>query len=492
MKKPLSIWFTFFMVIFLGLPLLLAACGEATSTTSPAATTAAATTAGRNSNTSDTAGEPAATTIPQARATTAAASATTVAAATTAAGAATTAASGASAAAPAASDEKARAATTAAAGAAVPPNDVSRAPRPTQPPLDQNPLQAGAVDDNLKYQEYLDYLRNYRDRPALPFDVTERYIINVVDGNARTVANSTVKVYSGQSLIFEGKTYSNGQLLFFPRAFANVRQASQFEVVAEKDGRSASRTFKRTEAGQSQNANGGGLWTLEMTGSLRPQLEATPNLDLLFLIDTTGSMGGEIRKIQATISDISYQISTLPGSPKVRYGAVAYKDRGDSYVTRKFGFTGSLSEFSSFLNTLSASGGGDIPESLNEALHVAVNDMNWNKAEAVRLAFLVADAPPHLDYQQDYKYTDVTVNAMQKGIKIYPIGASGLSKQGEYVFRQLAQMTLAQFLFITRGGDEGQPGSGGAASNTDTVYMEKQLDRLVVNIVRREITNLSQ
>jgi hypothetical protein len=118
--------------------------------------------------------------------------------------------------------------------------------------------------------------------------------------------------------------------------------------------------------------------------------------------------------------------------------------------------------------------------------------MNWNGGDAVRLTFLVADAPPHLDYNNDYRYTDELVQAVKKGIKVYAIGASGLDKQGEYVFRQLAQITLAQFLFITRGGDEKSPGSGGPASNTDVVYQERDLDRIVVNIVRRELTNLNQ
>jgi hypothetical protein len=203
-------------------------------------------------------------------------------------------------------------------------------------------------------------------------------------------------------------------------------------------------------------------------------------------------MGGEIRKIQQTISDIAYQISTLPGNPRVRYGVVTYRDRGDSYVTRKYGFTENLGEFSNFLNSISAGGGGDYPESLNEALHVAINDMNWNSAEAVRLTFLVADAPPHLDYSNDYRYTDESVEAVRRGIKIYAIGASGLDARGEYIFRQLSQITLAQYLFVTRGGDENQPGSGGPASNTNVVTEERALDKIVVNIVRREVTNLTQ
>jgi hypothetical protein len=430
LKKQPFVWCAVFLVGSL-LTLLLAACGDATSTGSPYS--------GVSSGTAPNQG--------------------TTAAETTAA-AATTAASSAS-------------------NATVNPQ-----------PVDQEPLKAGTVDDNAKFSEYLQYLRNYSGKSGLPFDVTERYIINVIDGSAHSVANANIKIYDGQNLVFEGKTYSNGQLLFFPRAIRKAEQVNQFEVIAEKDGQIIRRSFLRSAADQqNQQVENGATWTLDFKDKVASTLE-TPNLDLLFLLDSTGSMGGEIRKIQQTISDISYQISQLPGSPKIRYGVVTYRDRGDSYVTRKFGFTENLGDFSNFLNSISAGGGGDYPESLNEALHVAVQTMNWNKADAVRLAFLVADAPPHLDYNDDYKYTDELDEAVKRGIKVYAIGASGLDKMGEYVFRQLAEVTMAQYLFITRGGDEGKPGSGGPASNTNVDYQERSLDKLVVNIVQRELANL--
>lgn len=440
MKKRAFIWFT---LLIMGLVLLLAACGDSSTIVSSSGTSSESSSV--DSSATKPSNNPAFTT---AAATTAAAS--TTAASNNGSGAATTAAS-------------------------------------NYPTSQATPLKAGSVDDNLKFDDYLQYMQSYQGGPVLRFDVSERYIINVVDSNSRSVANSLIKIYSNQQLIFEGKTYSNGQILFFPRAIPAAGQARQFEVVAEKNGQKVSKTFSRQEQGQRSST-----WLLEFKISLRPQLAETPKLDLLFLLDSTGSMGGEIRRIQQTINEIANQISGMPGNPKVRYGVVTYRDRGDSYITRKFGFTENLSEFSSFLNSIQADGGDDYPESLNAGLHVAISEMNWNNADGVRLTFLVADAPPHLDYQDDYSYITEIVNAGKKGIKVYSIGASGLDKPGEYVFRQLSQITLAQFLFITRGGDEANPASGGPASNTGVVYEEKQLDKLVVNIVLREITNLAQ
>jgi hypothetical protein len=361
----------------------------------------------------------------------------------------------------------------------------------TSQQVDTNLLKAGLVDDNLKYDEYMQYISNYKDKPALPFDVTERYIVQVQDSHTHTTANADVKIYANQNQVFEGKTYANGQLLFFPNAIVKAKQATEFQVEVSKNGASIAQTFKRSDPRQGQSQNGGAIWTITMPRSLRPQIEPA-NLDLLFLIDSTGSMGGEIYEIQQTIGSIDHQINQLPNSPKIRFGVVTYRDRDDSYITRKFGFTSNLTEFSNFLKTIMADGGGDYPESLNEALHVAIDDMDWDSIDGVHLAFLVADAPPHLDYTNDYKYTDEVVNAVQKGIKVYTIGASGLDKQGEYIFRQIAQITLAQYLFITRGGDEQQAGSSSPASKTGIIYQEQDLDSLVVDIVRRELTNLNQ
>jgi hypothetical protein len=75
--------------------------------------------------------------------------------------------------------------------------------------------------------------------------------------------------------------------------------------------------------------------------------------------------------------------------------------------------------------------------------------MNWDDGEAIRLLFHIADAPPHLDYGRPYTYSDEIFRAVARGIKIYPIAASGLNKTGEYIYRQWAQLTMARFLFIT-------------------------------------------
>ncbi len=234
--------------------------------------------------------------------------------------------------------------------------------------------------------------------------------------------------------------------------------------------------------------------------SVQAQSQGT-ELDVLFLIDATGSMSDEIAQLQNNILHISSQIDALPGNVDVHYGLVAYRDRGDEYITRLYDFTSDVGGFQANLNTLHARGGGDTPESLNEGLHRALHDVTWRGDETVKLMFLVADAPPHLDYAQDYSYAEELVFAAQMGIKIHPIASSGLDQTGEFIFRQIAQYTMGRFIFLTyEGGQPGAPGDTrpdlhvGEPDDPETQeegdYTVEQLDELVLRLITDELAAL--
>jgi hypothetical protein len=166
---------------------------------------------------------------------------------------------------------------------------------------------------------------------------------------------------------------------------------------------------------------------------------------------------------------------------------VTYRDRGDEFVTRSYEFTPDVGDFYRNLSTVYADGGGDTPESLNEALHDALHEVEWRGGESVQLIFLIADAPPHLDYSQDYDYAQEMEIAARRGIKIFPIASSGLDDQGEYIFRQIAQYTQGRFIFLTYAG----PTNGGAPGEVTTHHVEdysvNNLDDLLVKLVEEEL-----
>ena len=57
-------------------------------------------------------------------------------------------------------------------------------------------------------------------------------------------------------------------------------------------------------------------------------------IDVVFVLDTTGSMGGLIQAAREKIWSIATTMASAQSAPEIRMGLVAYRDRGDAYVTR--------------------------------------------------------------------------------------------------------------------------------------------------------------
>ncbi len=332
-------------------------------------------------------------------------------------------------------------------------------------------LSAGEIDDNQRWDEYLEYRSEYEGPKVHDLDVSERYVVTVRGADGRPIPNSEVSVLTGDSELFSGQTYANGQTVFFPRMYEDGANAQNFEVRVEKGNLSESLEFARGETDE---------WVVDLDLDER-FVESVP-LDLLFLLDATGSMSDEIDQIKSTMLSISERINALPSEPDLRFGMVTYRDRGDDFVTRTYPFDTDVQKFVHSIRGVEADGGNDNPESLNEALHVAMNDLDWREGDAIRLVFLIADAPPHLDYEDDYDYAVEMRDAAGRGIKIFPIASSGLDVQGEYIFRQLALHTMGRFIFILYGGstphDVGQ-------------YSVENLDDLIVELVEEELAHLA-
>ena len=153
-------------------------------------------------------------------------------------------------------------------------------------------------------------------------------------------------------------------------------------------------------------------------------------------------MAEEIFQIKDNLLSIAEKVVQLPEAPRPRLAMVSYRDREDEYITRLFDFESDANEFSKTIKDVEADGGGDYPESLNEGVHVAVNKTSWNEGDpnAVRLIFLIADAPPQLNYEQDYDYSYTLVETQEKGIKVFAVASSGLRKTGEFIFRQAVHL----------------------------------------------------
>ena len=321
-------------------------------------------------------------------------------------------------------------------------------------------LRAGETNDNDGFDDYLRYFKAYPERDVRKIDITDRTVVTFVDRDGLPVSDAPVRFTADGSEVYRARTTAAGQVMF-PGAALGVRSRT---IEASVDGKRVS--FRRDDR-------------VEVTVNLPQPDRDEVDVDVAFCLDTTGSMGDEIDRIKSTMADVVDRLGGLHPRPRLRWGMVCYRDRGDEYVTKRFQFTTRLDDFIDDLNHLRAEAGGDYEEDVNAGLDAAVNELDWSRRDAIRVLFLIGDAPPHMDRGTPYVTSMRT--AVEKGIKIYTIAASGLNDKGEFIWRQLAQFTLAKFMFISY---------GGSTPHHVGEYKENNLDDLMVRAVKGEIESL--
>jgi Mg-chelatase subunit ChlD len=147
-----------------------------------------------------------------------------------------------------------------------------------------------------------------------------------------------------------------------------------------------------------------------------------PAVELVLVVDTTGSMGSLLDGMRRSLWAIFDQALDGRPTPELRVGLVAYRDKGDDYVTKVVPLTDDLDAAYLSLHELTAAGGGDTPEHVNQGLYDAVHEINWSKgADVAKLIVLIGDAAPHVDYSDDVKYPVTCAKAIEKGIAVNAI-----------------------------------------------------------------------
>ncbi len=177
----------------------------------------------------------------------------------------------------------------------------------------------------------------------------------------------------------------------------------------------------------------------------------TPRIDLVFALDTTGSMAGLLDGAKRKIWAIANKVVSGQPRPDVRIGLVAYRDHGDEYVTKRFPLTKDIDSVQENLITLQANGGGDTPEHVNKALAEAVRDMDWGQGQDVlKLLFLVGDAPPQ-EGRDGLTSEGVAAEAKAKGVVINTIRC-GVDNATATVWRSIAGSAGGRFASIAQDG----------------------------------------
>src|SRR4051812_26746876 len=155
--------------------------------------------------------------------------------------------------------------------------------------------------------------------------------------------------------------------------------------------------------------------TAESTTPAKPPVK--PRIDVAFVLDTTGSMGGLIEGAKQKIWSIASAMASAKPTPRIRVALVGYRDKGDAYITRRFDFSPDLDTVFKNLQGFAADGGGDTPEHVGQGLGEAVKLLEWSgDAKTMKMIFLVGDAPAHDDYQDGWNVHTWAKNAIKKGI----------------------------------------------------------------------------
>lgn len=349
-------------------------------------------------------------------------------------------------------------------------------PRLVHPPRPLQPLRAGTTDDNADFASFLTFLGTWTDRPGFaarwqPMNVRDRGLVRVSDASGRPLPGATVTLLADGRPVHTARTYGDGGAPVYPWIAPGAGTVFEVEV-------SAAGGTARTPWSPGTDAD------VALRVASAPE-DAVP-VDVAIVLDTTGSMSDEIERIKETLLTTVGRLEGLDRPVALRFGAVLYRDHGDDYVTRAIPFTEAAQGFDQALRRVEAGGGGDTPEALNEGLAAAVGSgLRW-RAGAAKVAFLIADAPPHMDYAQDVPYGTTALKAVGEGVRVHTVAASGLDEAGSLVFRQIAQLTRGRFVFIEYGGDVARSAASHGVASAEQVA-SNNLDQILFDRIKAEV-----
>ncbi len=354
-------------------------------------------------------------------------------------------------------------------------------------------LTAGSFDDHARYREYREYLSAAMQRDpneSLPrLAMGERIVVRVINAKNEPVNDVVVQLHDPQKQQPVGswrRTASDGRVTFlstvdhFPTDGELVAQVVWTGPYAKGEVQTPppqpSAKIERT--------------AIETTLLLPDAPRNLPQqLDLSLVIDTTGSMSDELEYLKAEIDAIAATVHQRFPNVDQRYSLVVYRDEGDEYVARKFDFTGSLSEFQSSLSAQQAGGGGDYPEAMHVALEQA-ESLAWRKDNTARVLFLLADAPPHRQFAGEALRAVQLLRA--KGVTIFPVAASGVQDEAEFVLRGTAFLTRGRYLFLTDHSGVGNPHARPNVPDFEVERLDQLMTRMIVWKLSGEETGMRE
>jgi hypothetical protein len=221
----------------------------------------------------------------------------------------------------------------------------------------------------------------------------------------------------------------------------------------------------------------------DMVLELRTRCNNSNVVEIMFVVDATGSMGDEIKYLKAEVQDVISRISQLDDKKEVRSGAIFYRDHTDQYLSRRKELSTDVSSLNTFIHEQTANGGGDFPEALDIALEELTTSINWSAEAITKIAFLILDAPPHENSVSVQRINESVIRAAEQGIRLIPVTGSGINKSTEYLMKALSISTNGTYLYLT---DDSGIGNKHLEASNDKSEVEF-LNDLMVRVVEEMI-----
>ena len=187
-------------------------------------------------------------------------------------------------------------------------------------------------------------------------------------------------------------------------------------------------------------------------------------MDVLLVIDVTGSMGPYMDQVRAKLLDIVESLRKMADrgpEATIHVGAVAYRDYADektTYLTKRLELTNDMDAVKGFLNAteFSPQGGAGRNEAVCHAIFEGCQKMSWGE-HSLRVICLVGDAPPHTANDEDIQTLKSAGTAVSSTFFGQPFEKSAK------IVREELKKNLARFYAMS------------VASNEDTDKAFKQL-----------------
>jgi hypothetical protein len=184
-------------------------------------------------------------------------------------------------------------------------------------------------------------------------------------------------------------------------------------------------------------------------------------------------MSGLIQTAKEKIWSIASTMASAQNAPEIEIGLVAYRDKGDAYVTRITDLSSDLDSVYARLMEFQAQGGGDTPESVNAGLRAAVDEISWDQGnDTYQVIFLVGDAPAHMDYQGEEQFPSIVGRAVSRNIVVNTIRCGADSATGAH-WQQIAGLAQGRYFSVEQ---SAEAVAMATPFDADLAALSKQLD----------------